>query len=68
MGEVKQQVLAVGVGLLEDVAVDEAGAVGEAPLGAVGAHGAAAEPFAMFGGQTVNGVSFGHDGPSIGSS
>ncbi|GAA4070717.1 hypothetical protein GCM10022214_28020 [Actinomadura miaoliensis] len=66
MSEVQQQVFAVGVGVVEDVAVDEAGAVGEASLGAVGAHGPAAEPVAVFGGQAVDGVSFGHSAPSIG--
>ncbi|GAA4154686.1 hypothetical protein GCM10022416_54550 [Actinomadura keratinilytica] len=67
MGEIQQQMLAVGVGVLEHLTIDQAGAVGETPLGAVGAHGPAAEPGAVFGGQAVNGVSFGHSGPSIGA-
>ncbi|GLZ11834.1 hypothetical protein Acsp04_20690 [Actinomadura sp. NBRC 104425] len=56
----------MGVGAVEHLPVDEAGAVGETPLGAEGAHGPAAEPGTVFGGQAVDGVSFGHSAPSIG--
>ncbi|CAM5246157.1 hypothetical protein SNARM312S_04505 [Streptomyces narbonensis] len=58
--EAQEEVLAVGLGGLQDAPVEQGRRVGELALGAGDAHGPAAEPLAVVGGQPVDGVPFGH--------
>jgi hypothetical protein len=59
-----EQVLADRVRPGQHRAVEEAGSVGEAPLGGADAHGVTREPRGVVAGEAVDRVSLGHDGTS----
>ena len=58
--EPEEQVLAVGVGLLEHPAVEQRGAGGEPALRAAHVHRRAGEPSVVLAGLTADGVTLGH--------